>query len=514
MGHGELLADYNDREAKALAMGGQKKLEKRRASGILNARERVDYLADPDSFLEVGLFGTSSVIPEDRDKTPADGKVCGFAKIAGRETAVISNDFTVKGASSSLTNMKKIGHVKKTATKRGLPIVFLGESSGARMPDNMGSRGMGALLGNDPTQYMRGRETPWASAVLGPCYGSSAWYTCLSDFSVMRKGAVMAVASPQLASLAIGQAVEPEELGGWEVHSETTGLIDAFVDSDEEALDVIKRFLSYMPSNHNEAPPRLVVPAGSDTASASLMGLVPESRKRVYDMHKVINGVLDCDSFFEVKSRFGRVAITGLGRLDGRTVGVIANNPLVKGGALDAQACEKITGFLVLCDSFNIPILMFVDTPGFTIGMEGERQRAPGKIINFMTALQSCSVPKLSVIVRKSYGQAYLNMGGGQNSDQVAAWPTAEVSFMDPAFATNVVLWGRDEKAEPEKFQQVRAQMEQDGSIWDMASSFAVQAVIRPDETRQYLMRMLEVHEMRITGGIGQHVLRNWPTTF
>lgn len=514
MSHDELLADYDDREAKAVAMGGERKLADRHASGMLNARERIDHLVDPGSFLEVGRFGTSSVVPSDRDKTPADGKVCGFAKVDGRETAVISNDFTVKGASSSLTNMKKIGHIKKTATNRGFPIVFLGESSGARMPDNMGSKGMGLLLGNDPSQYVRRRETPWASAVLGSCYGSSAWYTCLSDFSVMRKGAVMAVASPQLASMAIGQTVEPEELGGWELHAETTGLIDAFAESDEEALDLIKRFLSYMPANHREAPPRLSVPAGSEDASASLMDVVPESRKRVYDMRKVVNGVLDRDSFFEVKPRFGRVAVTGLGRLDGKTVGVIANNPMVKGGALDAQACEKITGFLVLCDSFNIPILIFVDTPGFTISMEGERQRAPGKIINFMTALQSCTVPKLSVIVRKSYGQAYLNMGGGQNSDQVAAWPTAEVSFMDPVYATKVVLWGRDEDAEPEKFQQVREQMEQDSSIWDMASSFAVQSVIRPNETRRYLIRMLEVHEMRITGGVGQHALCNWPTTF
>ncbi|MDA0840760.1 MAG: methylmalonyl-CoA carboxyltransferase [Planctomycetota bacterium] len=510
----DIMSEYDDRERKALAMGGPEKLARRRASGILNARERVDYLIDDESFLEVGLFGTSSVVPADRETTPADGKITGFAKVDGRPIAVASNDFTVKGASSSMTNMKKIGHVKRVATERGMPIVFMGESSGARMPDNMGSKGMGSLLGNDPTQYVRFRETPWVSAVLGPCYGSSAWYTCLSDFTVMRKGAVMAVASPQLASMAIGETVDPQELGGWELHAETTGLIDSFAESDEEALDLTRKFLSYMPSHNNEAPPRAPVPAGSDEASASVLDLLPESRKRVYDVRKILKAVLDQDSFFELKARFGRVAVTALARLDGRVVGVVANNPMVKAGALDAHACEKITQFLVMCDSFNIPLLMFVDTPGFIIGMEGERQRAASKIMNFMTALQMFSMPKLSVIMRKSYGQAYLNMGGGRNSDEVLTWPTAEVSFMDPAYATRVVLWGRNEEDDPEAFAKVRAEMEKDGSAWDMASSFAVQHVIRPQETRRYLTRLLEFHEDRRTGGIGHHALSNWPTGY
>lgn len=510
----DLMADFAEREKKALAMGGPEKLARRREQGLLNARERIDYLIDENSFLEEGMFGTSSVVPEDRDKTPSDGKVTGFAKVDGRPIAVASNDFTVKGASSSLTNMKKIGHVKRVATERGMPIVFMGESSGARMPDNMGSKGMGALLGNDPTQYVRMRETPWASAVLGPCYGSSAWYTCLSDFTVMRKGAVMAVASPQLASMAIGETVDPQELGGWELHAETTGLIDTFAETDEEALDLVRRFLSYMPSHNQETPPTAPVPAGSDEASETVIDILPESRKRVYDVRKILKVILDQDSFFELKARFGRVAVTGLARLDGRVVGFVANNPLVKGGALDAHACEKITRFLVMCDSFNIPLLMFVDTPGFIIGKEGERQRAAAKIMNFMTALQMFSMPKLSVIMRKTYGQAYLNMGGGRNSDEVLAWPTAEVSFMDPAFATRVVLWGRNEEDEPETFRKVREEMEKDGSVWDMASSFSVQHVIRPQETRRYLARLLEFHEDRRHGGIGRHALSNWPTGY
>ncbi len=434
-----LLHDYEERLAKAMAMGGPERLARRKAAGLLNARERIAYLCDEGTFIESGLFGTSASNPADRDRSPTDGKVAGFGKIRGRETAVVANDFTVMGASSSATNGRKIAHMKRVATQRGVPMVFLGESSGARMPDHMGSRGMGTLLGNDGAQYQRMRETPWASATLGLSYGSSSWYAVLADFSVIRKGAILAVSSPLLASLAIKEQVDPEELGGWRLHAEVTGFADQVVDSDEEALDAIKAFLSYLPGHHNEAPPQAAVPAGSGEGMRDILNHLPSSRTQVYDVRKVIRAIVDKDSFFELKPRFGKVAVTGLARLDGRTVGIAANNPLVKGGAMDTEACEKITSFLVLCDSFNIPIVMFVDTPGFVIGTDAERKRAPGKIMNFMNALALVTVPKLSVILRKSYGQAYLNMGGGRNSDEVAAWPTAEVSFMDAQFGEKVV---------------------------------------------------------------------------
>ncbi len=256
------LGDLDRRRSAALQMGGEGKLAKRRAKGILDARSRIEHLLDPGSFHEVGLLSTS-VMAQDRDRTPADGKIAGYGRIDKREVGVVSNDFTVKGASSSATNGKKIGHIKRVATQRGIPIVFLGESSGARMPDTMGARGMGTMLGSDPTQYLRMRETPWAAAVLGDCYGSSTWYTCCSDFSVMRKGAVMAVSSPGLVEQALSESVDPQTLGGWKLHAETTGLIDRFVDTDEEALAAIRRFLSYLPSHHAEAPPRAAMPCGS-----------------------------------------------------------------------------------------------------------------------------------------------------------------------------------------------------------------------------------------------------------
>jgi len=505
-----LLSEFERRRAQALAMGGPDKLARRRAAGVLNARERIERLFDRGTFHETGLLATSAY-PDAKDRSPADGKITGFGRIDGREAACVANDFTVMGASSSATNMKKIGHMKRAAVTRGIPLVFLGESSGARLPDNMGARGMGSLLAQDPQQYLRQRESPWVSAALGMCYGSSTWYCCLADFNVMRKGAIVAVSSPLLASLAMNDPVDAEALGGWRVHAEITGFADTVVDTDEQAIDAIKTFLSYLPGHHNEAPPVKPVPAGSDAASEDILSLLPESRTQVYDMRKVLRAIADRDSWFELKARFGKAAVTALARLNGRSVGLVANNPLFKGGALDADACDKIVSFLVLCDSYNIPIVTFVDTPGFAIGVEAERKRAPGKIMNFMNALALVTVPKLTVLVRKSYGQAYINMGGGRNSDEFIAWPTAEVSFMDPNYAVTVVHGLKPGDA---GFGERLGEMERDSSVYDLASIHAVTDVIHPARTREALIRLLEIHQLRTTGGVGRHRLAAWPTSF
>ena len=516
MAFDELYDEFERREAKALAMGGPERLERRRNAGLLNARERIDFLVDSGSWVESGLFATSH-IASDRESTPGDGKITGYGAIDGREAVIVSNDFTVKGASSSVVNMRRIGQMRRTASERGIPMVFLGESSGARIPDNMGAYNMGTILGGDATQYRRLREQPWASAVLGMAYGSATWYGCLSDFNVMRKGAVMAVSSERLVSMAIGEKVDGQELGGWRMHTDTTGLVDLAVETDEEALDAIKTFLSYLPENQNQPPPEKPVPAGSDDTARTVLEVLPEKRTQVYDVRKIIERVADKNSVFELKARFGRTATTTLARLGGRTVGFIANNPMFKAGALDADGCDKCCSFMVLCDSFNIPVIFLVDNPGFVIGIDAERQRAPGKIMNFMNALQLMTVPKLTVMIRKNYGQAYINMGGGKNAAEVAAWPTAEVSFMDPAYAVNVVHGKPGERLEdtdPEFFKQKFAEFQLESSVYDIAASYGIQHVIKPEDTRGWLIRMLQVHRNRLSGGLGQHLLSNWPTTF
>lgn len=510
MPYEDQLSEFETRSAKALAMGGERKLAERKRQGVLNARERIAHLADAGTFLESGLFAVSSV-PEARDKSPADGKVAGFAKIDGREVAIVSNDFTVMGASSSEINISKVGHVKKVATGRGLPMVFLGESTGARMPDVMGAA---AITGGDrPTQYLRMRETPWVSAVLGHCYGSSSWYAALGDFVVMRKGAITAVSSVRLTSMAISEAVDPEALGGWKLHTEVTGMVDLAVDTDEQALDAIRRFLSYLPSHHKEAPPVHPVAPESGKDAHKILEILPQSRTQVYDVRKILNLIYDAGSLFELKPRFGRSIVTALARLDGKTVGVVASNPLVKGGAIDPKSCDKVVSFLVLCDSFNIPIIFMVDQPGFLIGIEGERAGAIGRVMNWMNALALVTVPKISVSMRKSYGQAVLNMGAAGNADEVVAWFTAELNFMDPRSAVTIVH-GVTEHDDPERFATLLAEMSKDTSAYDAAAANTVHAVINPVDTRDYLIRVLDVHRMRMTGGVGQHLMRTWPTSY
>ena len=238
--------------------------------------------------------------------------------------------------------------------------------------------------------------------------------------------------------------------------------------------------------------------------------MVPETRRRVYDMRKVLNVIADQRSLFELKSLFGRAVITAFARIEGRVVGFLANNPRFKAGAIDPDACDKAVSFIVLCDSFNIPLISMVDQPGFFIGVEGERKRAPGKIMNWMNALAQVTVPRFSVIVRKSFGQAYLNMGGGRNADEVLAWPTADLGFMEPRLAVNV-LHGVKAEDDPERFAALAAELERDTEAWDLAGLYEAQHVIDPRETRAHLAQLLEVYEGK---HVGEHYLSNWPTTF
>src|SRR5262245_55016254 len=277
---------------RAKAMGSPARLAERKAAGILNARERIERLIDSGTFVEAGLFATS-IKAEVRDKTPGDGVVSGFGKIAGRSVGLNAADFTTLGSSSAEVHGKKQYWVRETCRKNGIPLVNLMECAGGRIPDIMGAAGIGRA--GEGARYTHARETPWASAVLGLTYGGGA-FTCInSDFVVMRKGAVLAVSSQMVTSVAIAEDMHPEELGGWRLHSEQTGFVDAVVDTDEEAIAHLKAFLSYLPDNANSAPP--VASAIAEAANpGALDTLVPESRAKVYDIRTVIKAMLDKDS--------------------------------------------------------------------------------------------------------------------------------------------------------------------------------------------------------------------------
>ena len=492
-------------------MGGRDRLDKRRAEGKLNVRQRIEYFFDPGTFQEIGLF-THSTVSGMESQTPTDGKIIGWGRVNGRPMGAVANDLTILGASSSTTNMKKIEYMRSLTCERGLPLVFLTESTGGRMPDGLGSRGMG-VIGQNKAQYRRLRETPWISVLLGPCYGSSSWYSAMSDINVMLQGAVMAVSSPKVTQIAISEDVSAEDMGGWQVHSRVTGLVDAVGATEAECMDTAKQFFSNLPLNSNEVPPRMEVPEDSGKDMPHILELLPEKSNRTYDMHKIIRTLVDGGQMLELKAEFGKPCITAFSRLDGHSIGIIANNPLHGAGALNADCCEKITSFLVLCDSFNIPIIMLVDTPGFLVGQAGEYRKMTGKIINWMNALALVTVPVITVIIRKSFGQAYLNMGGGKHSDIFVAWPNAQISFMDPEPAISV-LYNLKREDDPEKFEKLLAEMTRNVEPWDAAGIFGLNDIIAPTETRQFLTRMLNLHYNRHSGGIGRHLLNCWPTSY
>ncbi|MFO0350674.1 MAG: acyl-CoA carboxylase subunit beta [Alphaproteobacteria bacterium] len=500
--------EFEARRQRAQAMGAPKRLAERTAAGILNARERVARLLDAGSFIEAGLLATS-IRPDMRDKSPADGVVSGFGRIDGRHVGVNAADFTTLGSSSAEIHGKKQHYVRETSRTNGMPLVNLMECAGGRIPDIMGAAGIGRA--GEGSRYTHPRTHPWAAAVLGLTYGGGA-FTCInSDFVVMRKGAVLAVSSSNVTSVAIAEDMDPEALGGWRLHSEVTGFVDSIVESDEEAIAQVKSFLSYMPDNASLPPPQS--PSFEEaTGARALDTLVPESRAKVYDIRNVIRAIADRDTVFPLKERFAKVAVTALGRIRGRTVGFIASNPMFKGGALDPDACDKITSFIVLCDSFNIPLVFLADTPGFLVGAESEKRRLPGKIMNFMAALEMSTVPKIALVLRKSYGQAYLNMGGGK-ADVTATWFSGDISFMDPAVAVNVVH-GVKPGEQPEQYGRLLEQVSAGTTAYELAAPFMAQMVIDPNETRDFLAGMLEVLSRRMTNGIGEHRLSAWPPAF
>lgn len=508
--HKARLEEFEARKAHQLAMGGPDKLAKRREQNKLNARERIELMLDPGSFVEVGLFSTSAR-PEHRDETPQDGQITGYGKVHGRDVVIDAADMTVKGASSAKTNMYKKMKLMEEAERNGLPFVFFGGCAGARMPDSQGAIGM-ATYGMGGRHIHRTRKAPMIAGIADPSFGGSTWMTAVSDFVVMRKGEFLGVSSPKVTAVALSDDADWEHLGGWRVHMEHSGMVDAAVDTDEEMVEVMRRWLSYVPGHANEAPPRAAGPAGSGENQDRLFDLVPPSRTKVYDVNKVIDVIFDTGSFLPFKPRYAKSLSTGLARLDGHTVGICACNPIHKGGALDGPACDKYTSFIVFCDSFNIPIIMLVDTPGFLVGPEAERDKVAGRIMNNLQALEMTTVPKISVILRKSYGQAYLNFGGGV-ADEMAAWFTADVGFVDPAVGVSVVHNVRRDR-EPERFDELVKEMARDNTAYDLASIFAAQAVLDPRETRNWLIRMLEVHRRRLNGGVGEHRMCNWPTTF
>ncbi|MDY0044301.1 MAG: carboxyl transferase domain-containing protein, partial [Syntrophales bacterium] len=361
----------------------------------------------------------------------------------------------------------------------------------------------------------RVRKTPLVTAVLGKCYGEPTWMACLSDFVVMVKGTAMGVSGPRIVSIALGEKITDEELGGWELHSKVTGMADRVAENEDECMQIIREYLSYLPSHNEELPPLVPVPEGSGEGMPDILNILPEKRNRTYDMNQILRCIVDKDSLFSVKPLFGQTVITSFGRVGGRVVGFVANQPRFNSGAMDTDGIEKVMSFLCLCDSFNIPLIFMEDIPGFLVGREAERKRVGAHVMNFMNALGLVTVPKITVILRKAYGMAFWNMcGSGSGADSIVAWPTAEMSFVDPVIAANVVFGATPAKTPEEQEERVK-KMAEGTEPYGAAGLHFIHDVIDPRETRNHIIKVLkQTQECSKTKGIGEHRLANWPTKF
>ncbi len=438
----EKLDELNTKKERYRQMGGPERVARQHAMGKLTARERLDLLLDPGSFVEIGLLAHhQSQHPDLKDKfTPADGVITGYGTIDGRRVCVAAYDFTVLGGSMGEVGEGKVARLREMALRWGVPMIWLLDSAGARIQEFTGSQfaKAGDLFRE---QVIMSGVVPQVAALMGHCAAGTAYIPALADFVPMVKGrSSMALGGPHLVKAAVGEDVDVNELGGSKVHCEISGCADLEVEDDEACIRAIREFLSYLPSNNREQPPVIPCDDPPDRYIDDMTSVVPTNPRKVYDMRQVIRRIVDHGHFFEIKPRWARNIVVGFARLEGRPVGIVANQPLYLGGVLDVDAADKAARFIMLCDAFNVPLLFLQDIPGFLVGTKVERQGIIRHGAKMLYAVSEATVPKVTVIVRKAYGAGYFVMcGRGYEPDLLVAWPTAEISVMGPEGATNII---------------------------------------------------------------------------
>ena len=496
-------------------MGGADKVQRMAEAGDKTVREHIDGLVDDGTFREIGTF-SRSIRPEVKDSTPGDGKIGGHANVDGRPVAVFGDDITVLRGSSSIVGTRKEHRLYERAMAMGLPIVHFGETGGGRIPDLMGSEGISEPGGLFELAKRRHR-VPMATMITGQSFGGSSFLSALSDYVVMVRGSCLAVTSPKVFEIATGEVISFEDVGGVDVHARKTGQIDLGVDTDEEGYAAIRRWLSYLPSNAWEKAPRTET-AGPIGPDPGLPEMVPAKRTRGYDMRRVVARIVDEGSLFELQPTYARNVVTGLARIDGHSVGVIANNPMFQAGALDPQACHKIIRMATVCDSFNLPIVFLVDVPGFMVGERVEHDLMLHMGMRMMHALQNATTPTLTVCIRKAFGLAWQAMNGSQMPALgVYCWPGAEIGFMDPEVGVNVAFGSKlsqisdPDEREAERLRLV-AEVGEATNPYEAAGTMRIDEMIDPADTRMILASDLEMLSSRPVPAPHERALSYWPT--
>src|SRR2546423_9689471 len=483
-----LVEDLAERRAAIRLGGGEEKIAKQQAAGKLTARERIALLIDEGTFVELGMHGRPHFSQRSMEgrEAPADGVVTGYGKCQGRLVCVAAYDFTVMAGSMGMTGEIKVGRLRELALTKRIPFIWLLDSAGARIQEAVGSlfAGSGHLFREE---VVNSGVIPQVAELMGPCAAGTAYIPGLADFVPMVKGqGSMALAGPHLGRAAIGEDVTQEELGGSRVHTRKSGVGDLEVENDEECIEVIKQYLSYMPQNCEQRPPVVETDDPIDRMEDDLLDVIPESNRKPYDMYEVIRRIVDHGEYLDIKGQWAKTIITCLARMGGRPIGIVANQPKHLGGIVDNDSADKSARFINLCNAYSIPLLFLMDVPGFMVGTKVEAGgiiRHGSKVLH---AVANATLPKITVVTRKAYGAGYYVMNRrAYEPDLIVAWPGAEISVLGAEGAGEIIARKVVEEADdPEaKKAELIAEFRKRIEIYIAAGNAMIDDVIEPRET-------------------------------
>lgn len=493
----ELYKKLEEANKQAELGGGIDRIEKQHAQGKMTARERIAKLLDPGTFCEMDKFVVHRCTNFGMDKRHilGDGVVSGYGKINGREVFIYAYDFTAFGGTLSSENAQKIVKVQQLALRNGAPIIALNDSGGARIQEGVESlTGYASIFYNNT---IASGVIPQISAILGPCAGGACYSPALTDFIFMvKEKSHMFVTGPEVVKTVTHEEVNKEELGGAQIHSSKSGVSHFMADSEEEAIIAIRELLTFLPSNNMEDAPVIACNDDIRREDEGMQSVIPDDPNKPYDMKELIEPVLDDNYFFELMPDFAKNAIIGFGRLGGKSVGIIANQPAYLAGVLDIDASDKISRFIRFCDSFNIPLITFVDVPGFLPGTVQEHNGIIRHGAKIVYAYAEATVPKLTVITRKAYGGAYIVMSSKQiGGDVNFAYPTAEIAVMGAEGAVNIIYHKADEEIKKAAVEEYK---EKFSNPYKIAELGYIDEIIQPKETRTKLIQALAMTQNKV----------------
>ncbi len=476
--------------------GGEAKIEKRKQKGLLTARERIDTLLDEGSFNEINLFieHQGRDFGLDQKKLAGDGVITGFGTIDKRPVCIFAQDFTVQGGSLGRMHAAKISEVMDIASNMGIPIIGINDSGGARIQE-----GVDSLAGYGEIFYrntINSGVIPQLSVIMGPCAGGAVYSPAITDFVFMvNEKSHMYITGPKVIESVLNEKIDGESLGGARVHNEKTGNAHFFSNSEQETLEQIKKLLSFLPSAWDKKVPE--IEPQEPKLKIDLAELVPDDSRYAFDVKELIKGIVDSSDFFEVQQFFAANIVVGFARLNGKTIGIVANQPKVMAGVLDVDSSDKASRFVRFCDAFNIPLLTLVDLPGYLPGIDQEHQGVIRHGAKLLYAFSEATVPKITLIIRKAYGGGYIAMSSKHlRTDFVYAWPSAEVAVMGPEGACNVIFAKEimaSDNPEATREEKVREYKEKFSNPYNPASKGYINDVIVPNDTREKLIMAFEL---------------------